>query len=194
MWDIFLFSLDWPGRIFLFRIFSTSCTVLLLLPLRSAHTRGHVAGTNSMHCLHEGTCSGDKFLEVFTRRNLSQGLAKWPFLIGLFWYCRGDMLHEQFTRDDNRIFCCFVAAVWIQGTCRGDKILSPRQYFFMKIDRSHEETCRGDLSRGHVPSCVPTFRVLMWWRHKKLFFRNYGFYSIVRTTYRKIFTRKLLAL
>ena len=71
---------------------------------KDRHTRG------DMHCLHEGTCSGDKFLEVFTRRNLSQGLAKWPFLIGLFWYCRGDMLHEQFTRGDNRIFCCFVAA------------------------------------------------------------------------------------
>ena len=136
--------------------------------LRSAHTRGHVAGTNSMHCLHEGTCSGDKFLEVFTRRNLSQGLAKWPFLIGLFWYCRGDMLHEQFTRGDKLHFLLFCRCnmspefklVWIQGTCRGDKILSPRQDFFMKIDRSHEGTCCGDLLPGHVPSCVPTFSLI----------------------------------
>ena len=76
---------------------------------RGDMSRGHVPVTNSMHCLHEGTCSGDKFLKVFTRRNLSQGLAKWTFLIGLFWYCRWDMLHEQFTRGDNHIFCCFVA-------------------------------------------------------------------------------------
>ena len=128
--------------------------------------------TNSMHCLHEGTCSGDKFLEVFTGRNLLQGLAKWPFLIGLFWYCRGDMLHEQFTWGDNCIFCCFVAATcplnsnWFEFRghvsatkfCPHDKIFSWK--LIVHTRRHVAGTCQGDMSPGHVPSCVPTFREL----------------------------------
>ena len=34
--------------------------------------QGHVAGKNFMRCSHEGACCGDRFLEVFTRRVLSQ--------------------------------------------------------------------------------------------------------------------------
>ena len=141
-------------------------------------SRGHFPATNSMHCLHEGTCSGDTFLEVFTRRNLSQDLAKWPFLIGLFCYCRGDMLHEQFTRGDNRIFCCFVAATcplnsnWFEfrGHVAATKFCPRDKIFSWKLivhTRGHVAgTCRGDMSPRHVPSCVPTFSDV---RNQKLF-------------------------
>ena len=71
--------------------------------LRSAHTRGHVAGTcrgkgkNFMLCSLEGACCGDRFLEEFKRRVLSQGhivisFSEWF----IFLKCRGDMLHEHF--------------------------------------------------------------------------------------------------
>ena len=45
---------------------------------KGRHTRGdmlqgHVTGKNFMRCSHEGVCCGDRFLEVFTRRVLSQG-------------------------------------------------------------------------------------------------------------------------
>ena len=142
------------------------------------------------YSLHEGTCSGDKFLEVFTRRNFyivfilkqsSRGLvgtkmtfSDWFILI----LSRGHVAWTVHTRRQSHflLFCRRDMSpqfklVWIQGTCRGDKILSPRQDFFLKIDRSHEWTCRGDMSRGHVagtcrgdmspghvPSCVPTLK------------------------------------
>ena len=77
-------------------------------PLESEgrHTRGdmlqgHVAGKNFMRCSHEGACCGDRFLEVFTRRVLSQGHIVISFSDWfIFMKCRGDMLHEQFTRGD----------------------------------------------------------------------------------------------
>ena len=69
--------------------------------------QGHVAGKNFMRCSHEGSCCGDRFLEVFARRVLSQGhvvisFSDWfiAWFIGLLVKCRGDISHEQFTRGD----------------------------------------------------------------------------------------------
>ena len=58
--------------------------------------QGHVAGKNFMRCSQEGACCGDRFLEVFTRRVLSQGHVVICFLIGSF----SEVSHEQFTRGD----------------------------------------------------------------------------------------------
>ena len=97
--------------------------------LRSAHTRGHVAGA----------CCGDRFLEVFTRRVLSQGhivisFSEWF----IFLKCCGEMSHEHFTQGDlacNRgvtLFCRRDMSpqfkmIPILGECRADKISSPQQ-------------------------------------------------------------------
>ena len=63
--------------------------------------QGHVAGKNFMRCSHEGARCGDRFLEVFTRRVLSQGHVVISFSDWfIFLKCRGNMLHEQFTRGD----------------------------------------------------------------------------------------------
>ena len=35
----------------------------------------------------------------------------------------------------------------------------PAARFFMKIERSHDGICRGDMTLQHVPSCGPTFTV-----------------------------------
>ena len=63
--------------------------------------QGHVAGKNFMRCSDEGACCGDRFLEVFTWRVLSQGhivnsFSDWF----IFLNCREDLSHEQFTRGD----------------------------------------------------------------------------------------------
>ena len=111
-----------------------------------------------MRFSHEGACCGDWFLEVFTRRVLSQG-----HVVISFSDCRADMLHEKFTRGDlacNRgvtLFCRRDMSpqfklIWIQGTCRADKISSPQQDFSWKLS-VHTMTLQ------HVPSCVPTFRI-----------------------------------
>ena len=103
--------------------------------------QGHVAGKNFMRCSLEGACCGDRFLEVFTRRVLSQGhivisCSEWF----IFLKCRWDMLHEHFTRGDlacNRVVTLFCRRdmspqfkmISILGTCRADKISSPQQDF-----------------------------------------------------------------
>ena len=55
--------------------------------------------------------------------------------------------------------------IWIQGTCRGDKISSPQQEFSWKIERSHDGICPRDMSLQHVPSCVPTLKWSWVLRH-----------------------------
>ena len=53
--------------------------------------QGHVAGKNFMRCSHEGACCGDRFLEVFTRRVLSQG----HVVISFSFLNSGDMSRGQ---------------------------------------------------------------------------------------------------
>ena len=120
----------------------------------AVHTKGYVAEIGFLKCSHGGSC----------RRDISW----FRFLIGLlFLKCRGDMLHEQFTRGDlacNRgvmLFCRRDMSpqfklIWIQGTCRADHISSPEQDFSWKLSVHTMGFVAGTLTLQHVLSCVPT--------------------------------------
>ena len=65
--------------------------------------QGHVAGKNLMRCSHEGACCGDRFLEVFTRRVLSQGhvvisFSDWFIFRSVAGTCRMNSSHEATLR------------------------------------------------------------------------------------------------
>ena len=65
--------------------------------------QGHVAGKNFMRCSHEGACCGDRFLEVFTRRVLSQGhvvisFSDWFIFRSVAGTCRMNSSHEATLR------------------------------------------------------------------------------------------------
>ena len=79
------------------------------------------------------------------------------------------MSHEQFTRGDlafNRgvtLFCrrdmsSQFKLIWIQGTCRGDKISSPQQDFSWKSSVHTMGFVAGTKSPRHVPATCP----LVW--------------------------------
>ena len=97
---------------------------------------------------HEGTCCRDMSRGRISCAVHTEGLVAGTCRDFVFWLvyfpkCRGDMSHEQFTRGDlafNRgvtLFCRRDMSpqfklIWIQGTCRGDKISSLRQDFLWK--------------------------------------------------------------
>ena len=148
-------------------------TILTTL-LRSAHTRGHVAGT----------CRGEEFHSLFTRRGMLRGWVSWSvhteglvagtcrdFVFWLVYFpkCRGDMSHEPFTRGDLAfnggvtLFCRRdmypqFKLIWIQGTCRGDKISFPQQDFSWKSSVHTMGFVAGTKSPWHVPATCP----LVW--------------------------------
>ena len=117
---------------------------------RSAHTRGHVAGT----------CRGEEFHALFTRRGMLRGRVSWRCWF-IFLKCRGDMLHEQFTRGDRRVplfnrchmFPQF-KLIWIQGTGRADKMSSPQQDFSWKLSVHTIEFVAGIGPRDMTLSCL----------------------------------------
>ena len=91
------------------------------------------------------------------------------FWLVYFPKCRGDMSHEQFTRGDlafNRgvtLFCRRDMSpqfklIWIQGTCRGDKISSLRQDFLWKSSVHTMGFVAGTKSPRPVPATCP----LVW--------------------------------
>ena len=76
------------------------------------------------------------------------------------------MSHEQFTRGDlafNRVVTLFCRRdmspqfklIWIQGTCRGDKISSPQQDFSWKSSVHTMGFVAGTKSPRHVPATCP---------------------------------------
>ena len=92
--------------------------------------QGHVAGKNFMRCSHEGACCGDRFLEVFTRRVLSQG-------------------HVVISFSDWFIFRS------VAGTCRMNSSHEATLRVTLKVG-SHEGTCCRDMSRGRISCAVHT--------------------------------------
>ena len=129
--------------------------------VRSAHTRGHVAGT----------CRGEEFHALFTRRGMLRGYVSWSvhteglvagtcdFVFWLVYFpkCRGDMSHEQFTRGDlvkqpgcNAVLSPrHVPSIQTDlnsgDMSRGQNFV-PATRFFMKIERSHDGICPRDMS------------------------------------------------
>ena len=114
------------------------------------HTQGdmlqrHVAGKNFMRCSLEGACCGDRFLEVLTRRVLSQGhivisFSEWF----IFLKCRG--IEGPWTSACNVILSPrHVPAIQNDlnsgDMSRGQNFV-PAARFFMKIERSHDGICR----------------------------------------------------
>ena len=140
----------------------------------AVHTKGHVAGIGSSKCSHGGSC----------RRDMSW----FRFLLVYFPKCRGDMSHEQFTRGDlafNRAVTLFCRRdtspqfklIWIQGTCRGEKISGTR--FFMKSSVHTMGFVAGTKSPRHVPATCP----LVW---ADLYFSGCSLYTWMWVSRRKM--------
>ena len=116
---------------------------------------GHVAGKNFMRSSHGGACCGDRFLEVFTRRVLSQGhvvisFSDWFIFRSVAGTCRMNSSHEATLRLTG-VYRCFVAATcplnsnWFEfrGHVAGTKF-RPRN----KIFHENRAFTRWNLSRG----------------------------------------------
>ena len=81
----------------------------------------------------------------------------------IFLKCRGDMLHEQFTRGD--LACSSVVLSlrhvppFQNDLNSGDRSRAqnfvPATRFFMKTERSHDGICRGDKYPRHDPATCP---------------------------------------
>ena len=128
-----------------------------------------------MRCSHEGACYGDRFLEVFTRRVLSQGhvvisFSDWFIFRSVAGTCRTNSSHEATLRLIG-VKGCFVAATcplnsnWFEfrGHVAGTKFRPRNKIFhenraFTRWDFSRRLYPR-DMSLQHVPSCEPTLRV-----------------------------------
>ena len=121
--------------------------------------QGHVAGKNFLRCSHEGACCGDRFLEVFTRRVLSQGhvvisFSDWFIFRSVAGTCRMNSSHEATLRLNVVLSPRHVPSIQTDlnsgDMSRGQNFV-PATRFFMKIERSHDGICRGD----KVPATCP---------------------------------------